>query len=124
VDSAKANAMMDGLRGKLESLAGTAIGALTVEAADEFAYDDPVDQSRSEGQGIRIAFKGGARAVFRLSGTGTEGATIRIYLEQLQTDATKLQMAAEDALKDVRQAAMDLSNLTEITGCVDPDVIT
>ena len=124
VDSVKANAMMDALRGKLDTMAGTKVGALTVQAADEFAYDDPVDQSRSEGQGIRITFEGGARAVFRLSGTGTEGATIRIYLEQLQTDPGKLQMAAEDALKDVRNAAMEVSDLTEMTGRVDPDVIT
>ena len=124
VDSDKATAMMAGLRGKLHTLSGTKIGALTVELADEFAYDDPVDQSRSEGQGIRIAFKGGARAVFRLSGTGTQGATIRIYLEQLQTDPNKLHLAAEDALVDVHQAAMDLSDLTAMTGRTDPDVIT
>lgn len=124
VDSAKANKMMDGLRGKLASLAGQSIAGLTVEAADEYAYDDPVDGSRSTGQGIRVSFEGGARAVFRLSGTGTQGATIRIYLEQLETGAERLAMAPEDALSNVRQAAMELSDLVATTGRTAPDVIT
>ncbi|MDC1297562.1 alpha-D-glucose phosphate-specific phosphoglucomutase [Octadecabacter sp.] len=124
VDSDKANAMMAALRGQLESLAGVTFGPLKVESADEFAYDDPVDASHSAAQGIRIAFEGGARAVFRLSGTGTEGATIRIYLEQLQTDASRLHMAAEDALVDVVRAARAVSDLTVLTGRIDPDVIT
>ncbi|WP_344846548.1 alpha-D-glucose phosphate-specific phosphoglucomutase [Celeribacter arenosi] len=124
VESDKANAMMDALRAKLPTLAGTKVGNLTVETADEFAYDDPVDGSRSTGQGIRISFEGGARAVLRLSGTGTQGATIRIYLEQLETDAGRLQMAPADALADVRSSAMTLSDLTAMTGRVDPDVVT
>lgn len=124
VDNDKANAMVAGLRAGLTKLAGTKVGALTIEAADEFAYDDPVDGSHSGGQGIRIAFEGGARAVFRLSGTGTDGATIRIYLEQLQTDSSKLHEAPEKALADVRAAARKISNLTAITGRDDPDVIT
>jgi phosphoglucomutase len=124
VDSDKANAMVDALRAKLPTLAGTTAGNLVVQEADEFAYDDPVDGSRSSGQGIRISFTQGARAVFRLSGTGTQGATIRIYLEQLETGADKLQMTPEEALTDVRQAALVLSDLTAQTGRVDPDVIT
>jgi len=124
VDSAKAGDMMAALRAKLSTLKGTSFGPLTVEGAEEFAYDDPVDHSKSTGQGIRISFEGGARAVFRLSGTGTEGATIRIYLEQLQTDPTKLHMDAADALVDVVRAARDVSDLTGVTGRVDPDVIT
>ncbi|SDZ24777.1 phosphoglucomutase [Jannaschia faecimaris] len=124
VDSDKASAMIEALRVRLPLLAGTQAGGLTVEAADEFAYDDPVDGSRSSGQGIRITFAGGGRAVFRLSGTGTEGATIRIYLEQLETKADKLDMKPEYALADVRSAAMLLSDLTASTGRVDPDVVT
>ncbi|SFR39602.1 alpha-D-glucose phosphate-specific phosphoglucomutase [Litoreibacter janthinus] len=124
VDSGKANSMVEALRAKLPSLAGTAIAGLTVETADEFAYDDPVDGSHSAGQGLRIVFKDGARAVFRLSGTGTEGATIRIYLEQLETADDKLQMEPEVALARVRDAAMALSDLTAMTGRVEPDVIT
>lgn len=124
VDSDRASAMMDALRAKLPSLAGAQVAGLAVESADEFAYDDPVDGSRSEGQGLRVIFAGGGRAVFRLSGTGTEGATIRIYLEQLETDATRLAFAPEAALSDVRQAAMTLSDLTAMTGRTAPDVIT
>lgn len=124
VESDAAAAMMDALRARLPSLAGTKAGALRVETADEFAYDDPVDGSRAQGQGIRVVFAGGARAVFRLSGTGTEGATIRIYLEQLVTDAARLDLEPESALAEVRAAAMALSDLTAMTGRVDPDVVT
>ena len=92
--------------------------------ADEFAYDDPVDGSRSTGQGIRIVFEGGARAIFRLSGTGTTGSTIRVYLEQLETDPARLGLEPADALADVRGAALALSDLVEMTGRDAPDVIT
>ncbi len=124
VDSTKAETMIAGVRAKLATLAGTKVGALTVEVADEFAYLDPVDGSKSAGQGIRIAFEGGARAVFRLSGTGTQGATIRIYLEQLETDPKRLQEAPEKMLQNVREAALALSNLAVLTGRSAPDVIT
>lgn len=124
VDSDKANAMMEALRTRLPKLSGTKIGDLTVEMADEFAYDDPVDSSHSAGQGIRVAFENGARAVFRLSGTGTQGATIRIYLEQLETSADALHMAPRDALASVTVAAMSLSDLKAMTGRDAPDVIT
>lgn len=124
VDSDKASAMMASLRSNLTGFVGTSFGALTIKTADEFSYDDPVDGSRSAGQGIRITFESGARAVFRLSGTGTQGATIRIYLEQLQTDAGKLQMAVDEALHDVCFAARAVSDLTAMTGRIKPDVIT
>jgi len=124
VDAAKANAVVDGLRAALPDLPGTTVAGLTVGAADEFAYDDPVDGSRSTGQGLRIAFEGGARAVFRLSGTGTEGATIRLYLEQLETDPSRLHEAPEVALDAVREAALTLSKLAGITGRTAPDVVT
>lgn len=124
VDSEKATQMIDGLRAKLDALAGQTVGDLIVETADEFAYLDPVDGSKSAGQGIRIAFAGGARAVFRLSGTGTQGATIRLYLEQLETDPNHLHDNPETVLTNVREAALSLSDLTVITGCTAPDVIT
>lgn len=124
VESDKANDMIDTLRGKLGGLTGKSVGNLTVENADEFAYLDPVDGAQSAGQGIRLAFKGGARAVFRLSGTGTQGATIRIYLEQLVTDPDRLQEAPETMLADVRNAALTLSDLTAKTGRSAPDVMT
>lgn len=124
VDSDKAGNMMDALRAKLDALGGTAVAGLKVAKADEFAYLDPVDGSTSTGQGIRIAFEGGARAVFRLSGTGTQGATIRLYLEQLETDPKRLQEAPETVLANVRDAALTLSDLVAITGRDAPDVIT
>lgn len=124
VDSEKAAQVVDGLRARLSLLVGAKVGALTVETADEFAYLDPVDGSKSSGQGIRITFEGGARAVFRLSGTGTQGATIRLYLEQLETDPDRLQDDPEKVLNIVREAALHLSDLKKITGRDAPDVIT
>lgn len=124
VDADKAGDMVATLRASLPALEGTTVGALTVETADEFAYDDPVDGSHSAGQGIRITFTNGARAVFRLSGTGTSGATIRIYLEQLETDPAKLGQDPANALAEVRDAARVLSDLTGKTGRTEPDVIT
>ncbi|EBA11533.1 alpha-D-glucose phosphate-specific phosphoglucomutase [Roseobacter sp. CCS2] len=124
VDSDKAMTMMDRLRAKLDGLAGSTIGGLTVAAADEFAYLDPVDGSQSTGQGIRITFAGDARAVFRLSGTGTQGATIRLYLEQLETNTDRLQEAPDAVLTAVRDAALTLSDLVAMTGRSTPDVIT
>lgn len=124
VETERANAVMDGLRAKLGALPGTSVAGLTVQAADEFAYDDPIDQSRSERQGLRVMFDGNARAVFRLSGTGTEGATIRVYLEQLETGARKMSQDPQKALSKVIEAAQELSNLKELTGRGEPDVIT
>ncbi|MGR3514366.1 MAG: alpha-D-glucose phosphate-specific phosphoglucomutase [Paracoccaceae bacterium] len=124
VESEKANAVIDGLRARLGDLAGVEVAGLTVETADEFAYDDPVDGSRATGQGLRISFTNGARAVFRLSGTGTQGATIRLYLEQLETDPSNLHLAPEAGLASVTAAAMELSDLAAKTGRTAPDVVT
>lgn len=124
VDAEQANAMMEALRTQLPELTGRTINGLDVIYADEFAYDDPVDGSHSDGQGIRIGFDGGGRAVFRLSGTGTVGATIRLYLERFETDAALFDMAVEDALAPITGAALALSNLHKFTNKITPDVIT
>ena len=124
VEADKANAMIDRLRGMLADLPGQEFGGLKVEWADEFAYDDPVDHSRSEGQGLRIGFEGGGRAVFRLSGTGTVGATIRLYLENLETDPAKLELDPEKMLAPINAAALAISDLKAMTGRDKPDVIT
>ncbi|WP_425040340.1 alpha-D-glucose phosphate-specific phosphoglucomutase [Primorskyibacter sp. S187A] len=124
VDSQAANGLMDAVRGQLKDLAGKSVGTLTVAQADEFAYDDPIDQSHSAGQGIRIFFEGGGRVVFRLSGTGTEGATLRVYLEQLETDPARLQIDPQTALAEIIAAADALAGITERTGRDAPDVIT
>ena len=119
-----AGAMMTALRAKLPTLPGTRLGDLTVSYGDEFAYDDPVDGSHSAAQGLRIGFEGGGRAVFRLSGTGTVGATIRVYLEQLETDPAAFDRPAAQALSAIATAALLLSDLKRHTGRDAPDVIT
>lgn len=124
VDTAKAEALIAQLRAKLPDLAGTKVADLTVTYADEFAYDDPVDGSHSAGQGLRIGFEGGGRVVFRLSGTGTVGATIRVYLEQLEADPSALDKPAEVALSQVAAAALIVSDMKRHTGRDGPNVIT
>lgn len=124
VDAGQANVMMDALRAKLSDLPGQTVQGLTVFEADEFAYDDPVDGSRSEGQGLRISFDGGARVVFRLSGTGTVGATLRVYLEDVETDPAALNHDAQAALATVIAAAEELAGITAHTGRDAPDVTT
>lgn len=119
-----ANSVMDNLRGQLESLPGKTFGALKVEKADEFAYHDPVDGSVSKGQGLRVWFEGGARVVFRLSGTGTEGATLRVYLEQYVAPKGKHDLDPQDALKPVVDAMLDLTDLKTAIGRTEPNVIT
>ena len=116
--------IMKDLKVKLPSLAGQTFGTLTIDTADEFSYDDPIDQSHASGQGVRILFQGGARAVFRLSGTGTEGATIRVYLEQLETDTDALAQEPQKALSEVIKAAENLSKIRLLTGRAAPDVMT
>ncbi|MEL7131940.1 MAG: alpha-D-glucose phosphate-specific phosphoglucomutase [Pseudomonadota bacterium] len=124
VDSAIANDLMADLRGRLDGLAGQRVGDLTISGADEFSYDDPVDGSTSLAQGIRIHFDGGGRVVFRLSGTGTEGATLRVYLEQLEMDPNALHKEPQDALSGIIAAANTLAEITKRTGRATPDVIT
>ncbi len=118
-----ANTIMYDLRSQLDTLAGRSVGALTVSGADEFSYLDPVDGSESHQQGIRIFFEGGARAVFRLSGTGTEGATLRVYLQSYVDGSGDLHVETQAALADVIAAASDISGL-ERTGRDGPDVMT
>ena len=114
--------MMEGLCKRLSDLAGQTFENLTVATADEFSYLDPVDGSVSNNQGVRIAFEGGGRAVFRLSGTGTQGATVRLYLEQYSGD--DLKQDTQGALENVRNAALAISEMGAIIGRFEPDVIT
>jgi phosphoglucomutase len=115
-----AEALMDGVRARLADLPGRSFAGLTVERADEFTYDDPVDGSVSRGQGLRIWYEGGARAVLRTSGTGTQGATIRCYLEAY--DADRLDDPAK--LDPVRAATMALADFEGHIGRTEPDVTT
>jgi phosphoglucomutase len=124
VDIDAANALIDGLRARLDTLPGQDFAGMSVVSADEFAYDDPVDGTRSTGQGLRIGFQGGGRAVFRLSGTGTDGATLRVYLELLETDPTQLHRDPQEALAPVIAAADAIAGIRSHTGRNKPDVMT
>ncbi|MCO4849197.1 MAG: alpha-D-glucose phosphate-specific phosphoglucomutase [Yoonia sp.] len=119
-----ANTLMDDLRRSLPTLTGQSFAGLVVGDADDFSYDDPVDGSRSVSQGIRISFQGGARVVFRLSGTGTQGATLRMYVEALETDPDALHRDPQHALADVIKAAHEITDLQRRLGRDTPDVIT
>ena len=124
IPAEQANAVMSHLKAQFETLAGQAFGRYTVANCDDFSYEDPVDGSVSRGQGIRVLFQCGSRIVFRLSGTGTEGATIRIYLEAYEPDVQQHHLDAQVALAEMIQLALKLSQLTEKTGRVAPTVIT
>ncbi len=122
VESARADALMAELRGKLADLPGTTLAGLTIEAADDFAYEDPTDHSVSRNQGIRILFEGGSRVVLRLSGTGTSGATLRVYLERYSPD--DLDRDTTEMLADIVQAADQIAGIVRHTGRTEPDVVT
>ena len=124
VESAKANALIDELRGKLAALPGTKVRGMTVEKVDDFAYHDPVDHSVSEHQGIRVLFKGGSRIVLRLSGTGTSGATLRVYIERYEPDKSQHDLDTQQALADLIAAADDIAGIHSHTGRAEPSVIT
>ena len=124
VDSAAANGLVDALRARLADLPGQTVAGLRIEGADEFAYDDPVDGSRTTAQGLRITTEGGGRIVLRLSGTGTEGATLRVYLERVETDPARMQDDPQQALARVIAAADEIAGIRARTGRAEPDVIT
>ena len=125
-DSESANKMMDHLRTTVIPGAkeGTAMGPFTVAQADDFEYTDPIDGSVASKQGVRIVFSDGSRIIFRLSGTGSSGATIRMYIEQYEADKTKMLLDAQEALKPIIETALEVSKLQEFTGRDKPTVIT
>ncbi|MCJ8055527.1 alpha-D-glucose phosphate-specific phosphoglucomutase [Shinella curvata] len=124
VDTEAANGLMANLRDQLATLPGKSFGALIVETADDFAYNDPVDQSVSKNQGIRILFVGGSRVVFRLSGTGTSGATLRVYIERFEPDAARHAIDTQEALADLIAVADEIAGIKTRTGRNEPTVIT
>lgn len=119
-----ANGVITHLRDSFSQLTGKAFGRYTVKTCDDFSYTDPIDGSVSTKQGLRILFADGSRIVFRLSGTGTEGATLRIYLEAFEPDHNKHDMDAQDALAEMIQIALQISELKLRTGRHTPTVIT
>ncbi|WP_375632471.1 alpha-D-glucose phosphate-specific phosphoglucomutase [Bartonella sp. AA74HLJMH] len=123
VEADKALALLEHLRAHLPH-AGTEISGFFVKKADDFTYHDPVDQSVSTRQGIRIFFENGARLVVRLSGTGTLGATLRLYFEQYESDPRKHNFNPQDVLKPLQQVALKLLNIQQALGRDRPDIIT
>ncbi|QLG88300.1 alpha-D-glucose phosphate-specific phosphoglucomutase [Chitinibacter bivalviorum] len=128
LDTDAANGLMAHLRAQLPTLAGQSFNGLSqqwaVALADDFAYDDSVDGSRSEKQGIRIIFTDGSRIVFRLSGTGTEGATLRVYLEKYEADTSQHAIPTQTALADLIVIAGQVAQITERSGREQPTVVT
>jgi phosphoglucomutase len=119
-----AAALMEQLRNRTGELSGQTFSGYTVEVSDDFSYTDPVDQSVSSRQGIRILFSNGARIVYRLSGTGTEGATLRVYIEQTETDPGRLDQDPQQSLAELIRLSAEIAEIERFTGRKAPDVIT
>ncbi|MFM6354491.1 MAG: alpha-D-glucose phosphate-specific phosphoglucomutase [Planktothrix sp.] len=124
IETEKANQLVDLLQAKLPTLKDQKFGSYQVEYSDNFSYTDPVDHSVSKNQGIRIGFTDGSRIVFRLSGTGTKGATLRVYLESYEPDPTKHNLDPQEALGELIQIADEIAQIKTITGRQQPTVIT
>jgi phosphoglucomutase len=124
LDGEVAASLMADLRARLPTLAGERFAERTVSTAGEFAYTDPVDGSVSESQGVRVHFKEGGRIVYRLSGTGTSGATLRVYCEAYTRDPTRLELDTQRMLGHYLEAADAIAGIGERTGRDAPDVIT
>jgi phosphoglucomutase len=124
IETPRADALISALTTALPGLPSRSFGPLTVEAADSFAYTDPVDGAVSRNQGIRVLFAGGSRVVFRLSGTGTEGATLRVYLERYEPAGGQLDAETGAALADLVAAAEVIAGIEGHTGRTAPDVVT
>ena len=124
VPSHIANALMSDLEAQLPMLIGQSLANRVISYADNFSYTDPVDHSVSTKQGLRIGFDDGARLIFRLSGTGTEGATLRVYIESYESNPDKLQRNTQDALQDLIDLADALAGIPSRTGRTSPTVIT
>ena len=125
IPAERADALMAELRAQLPALAGRDCGAgLRIATADDFAYTDPVDGSVSARQGVRLLFADGSRIVFRLSGTGTEGATLRVYLERYEADAARHGHPVQEALGALVRIADELAGIRRHSGMEGPTVVT
>lgn len=122
--TAAAQSVIDALRERFAGLPGQRFGNYTVSAADEFGYLDPVDGSQASAQGLRIVFGEAARIILRLSGTGTKGATLRVYFERYEQAEALLSMSTTEALAPLVALADKLLQLPELTGRKGPDVVT
>jgi phosphoglucomutase len=124
IETEAANGLMEALRARLPELAGRAFAGLTVAEADDFAYGDPTDGSTTPKQGVRILFREDARAVLRLSGTGTAGATLRVYLERYEADPARHDRPTAEVLASVVAAVEEIAEIASRTGRTEPSVIT
>jgi phosphoglucomutase len=124
VDTARATELIERLRGMVDTLAGQKFGNYEVKYADDFSYNDPVDGSVSKNQGLRIGFTDGSRIVFRLSGTGTKGATLRLYIESYEPNPSKHNLDTQEALKPLIDLAQEIAQIQEYTQRNEPTVIT
>ncbi len=124
IDLTAARGLMDALRGATTTLPGKTFGSHKVEAADDFSYHDPVDGSDTPDQGIRVMFEGGSRIVYRLSGTGTVGATLRVYIEHYEPPSGKLDQETQTALADLIGLSRSLAEIEKRTERKAPTVIT
>jgi phosphoglucomutase len=123
IETERANRLIDVLRRRIPELPGARVGDFAVVSADDFAYTDPIDGSTSAHQGMRVGFADGSRIVYRLSGTGTEGATLRVYLERYEPDPARHALAADEALASLAAASMALADITGMTGRINPSVV-
>ena len=123
VDHAAADELMASLRRRLPSLRNTSLRSLEISQCDDFAYTDPVDHALAEHQGVRLVFAEEARIVYRLSGTGTDGATLRVYLERYEFDPSKQTLAAQDALADLAVLAVTIADVERRTGRTRPSAV-
>jgi phosphoglucomutase len=124
IETDRADRLMDELRARLPQLAGAESCGLRIAAADDFSYTDPVDGSRSERQGVRVMLDDGSRVVFRLSGTGTEGATLRVYLERFVADPGQHEVPTQEALAPLIRLADAVARIEAIAGREKADVIS
>lgn len=124
VESDRANTLVTKLTNALPTLKGKKFGQYEVAYSDDFSYTDPIDGSVSTNQGIRLGFTDGSRIVFRLSGTGTQGATLRLYVERYEADSAKHNLDPQQALADLIQIADEVAQIHTLTGMDTPTVIT
>ncbi|MDH5378059.1 MAG: alpha-D-glucose phosphate-specific phosphoglucomutase, partial [Gammaproteobacteria bacterium] len=124
IDTQAANQLIDSLRAQLDSLKDKLVGDRKIVLTDDFSYQDPIDKSISNKQGVRVVFEDQSRIVYRLSGTGTEGATLRVYLELYENDPGQLELDTSDKLVNLIQLSKDIAQIREFTGRDSADVIT
>ena len=124
IEKDAANTLMETLVKKLHSLKKTKLGENSIKEADEFTYQDPIDNSISEHQGIRILLDNGSRIIYRLSGTGTQGATLRVYLEAYTTKPSEITLSNDVLVQDLATASTAIAEIEKLTGREQPSVIT